>query len=177
MTMGPLLQRLYGWNILLATVMMMIASTNGLKCYFCTVKKPSKRLNVSAKLCSRFNGTDDYIIDCPLSTFCETKTFRLHTQTETVSVMTRGCAKHKTIHTNNLSEGNGSNKLLLLPRHILRDVSIPDLIGVKVGTQSTVFCSSDLCNWNINHAASPKRSYLLNEWILLYLLYAFCIIL
>ncbi|XP_040566178.1 uncharacterized protein [Lepeophtheirus salmonis] len=176
MTMGPLLQRLYGWNILLATVMMMIASTNGLKCYFCTVKKPSKRLNVSAKLCSRFNGTDDYIIDCPLSTFCETKTFRLHTQTETVSVMTRGCAKQDYSY-QQLVRGKWKQQTVVASEAYTEGCINSGSYRSQSGDTEYCFCSSDLCNWNINHAASPKRSYLLNEWILLYLLYAFCIIL
>lgn len=61
-----------------------------IKCYRCTV-------NPTEQTCRQFDeGDDRYIVDCPYSTMCQKKVYRLKltdgTNSETVS---RDCAKQK----------------------------------------------------------------------------------
>ena len=58
---------------------------SGLTCFSCTVKPPSKARsaannNTFVRLCSRFDASPSYEVDCPLSTLCQTRTFQLHTR-------------------------------------------------------------------------------------------------
>jgi len=86
------------------------------RCFSCTVKTPSRRKMVKAaeiggenatgalassdhkiptakRLCSKFDGSERFAVDCPLSTLCKTRTFHLHTHTDSHRVTVRGCAK------------------------------------------------------------------------------------
>jgi len=64
---------------LVAVLVSFVAPTpvGSLRCYVCTVKPP--RGANATQLCSRFDGGPSYEVECPLSTLCESRTFRLHT--------------------------------------------------------------------------------------------------
>ena len=47
-------------------------------------------------LCSKFDESDDYIVDCPYSTMCLKKVHKLQLNSgETVETVTRDCASQK----------------------------------------------------------------------------------
>ena len=79
-------------------------AAEAVRCFSCTVKTPSRRKMVKAaeiggenatgalassdhkiptakRLCSKFDGSERFAVDCPLSTLCKTRTFHLHTHT------------------------------------------------------------------------------------------------
>ena len=53
-----------------------------IECYQCYVTPPSRSPFSPAPefepLCSRFDGSDEYLVNCTQSTFCMTRTYRLH---------------------------------------------------------------------------------------------------
>lgn len=71
---------------------------NSIKCYECSVTKSVRYNNeVVEKLCVNFNSSteDQFEVDCPYSTMCEKKIFRLHLINRVQVTYERGCAKQK----------------------------------------------------------------------------------
>ena len=74
-----------------------IVSAEAVRCFSCTVKPPSRRKSaeiignnneengtirsgeIGQRLCSKFDGSERFVVECPLSTLCKTRTFHLHT--------------------------------------------------------------------------------------------------
>lgn len=52
----------------------------GLTCYFCTIQPPSGRTNLTARLCSMFDYSTHFYMDCPYSTFCVKRTYEMTLQ-------------------------------------------------------------------------------------------------
>ncbi|GLH03965.1 Uncharacterized protein GBIM_09775 [Gryllus bimaculatus] len=53
------------------------AASGALSCYKCTVLPPPHSSNETARLCSHFDGSARFQVDCPYSTFCLKRTFEL----------------------------------------------------------------------------------------------------
>lgn len=53
-----------------------------IQCYKCTTVGPQPLQNETKRICSDFDHSERYIVDCPYSTFCMKKTFtvNLHTR-------------------------------------------------------------------------------------------------
>lgn len=71
--------------------------TNGaIKCYECFVQ-PKRTVNRTIdKPCTKFDESRDYEVDCPYSTMCMKKTYRLQLLDGTIQETTeRGCAQQK----------------------------------------------------------------------------------
>jgi len=49
-------------------------------CYECTVHPPEPYMNLTTRLCSKFDGSDHYKVHCPNSTYCMKKSFQLELQ-------------------------------------------------------------------------------------------------
>lgn len=65
-----------------------------IKCYRCTVGPTYQ--SKTQQLCQKFEETDDYVLDCPYSTMCMKKVYRLQLlDGKTVETVSRDCAKQK----------------------------------------------------------------------------------
>lgn len=73
----------------------------GIKCYKCavTVEKIysySKNATIITPMCSKFDESDEYTVDCPYSTMCLKTISKLHLQNgQQQETVTRGCAPQK----------------------------------------------------------------------------------
>lgn len=72
---------------------------NAIKCYECSVTKNYRQDELFEKLCANFNSSteDQFEVDCPYSTLCEKKIFRLQLLNKVQVTFERGCAKQKRI--------------------------------------------------------------------------------
>merc|ERR1719195_2501865 len=74
------------------------APVESLECYSCYVLPPPRSPNSPPpefeRFCSQFDGSEDFVVNCTQSTFCMTRTYRLHLrQGKSVVITERGCAK------------------------------------------------------------------------------------
>lgn len=67
-----------------------------IKCYECTVN-PRRPINGSAieRLCTKFEETKDFEIDCPYSTMCKKRLYRYQLINKVQESVERGCADQK----------------------------------------------------------------------------------
>ncbi|KAK7794426.1 hypothetical protein R5R35_003801 [Gryllus longicercus] len=72
------------------------AASGALSCYKCTVLPPPHSSNETARLCSHFDGSARFQVDCPYSTFCLKRTFELPLgKGKTVAGVERDCAPQR----------------------------------------------------------------------------------
>uniref|UniRef100_A0A336MXK6 CSON005820 protein n=1 Tax=Culicoides sonorensis TaxID=179676 RepID=A0A336MXK6_CULSO len=75
--------------------------TVAIKCYKCSVMPPSDNKELTKNgaqslLCSKFDESDDFITDCPYSTMCMKRIFKLQLpRGQPIETITRGCANQK----------------------------------------------------------------------------------
>ncbi|XP_058061574.1 uncharacterized protein LOC131211912 isoform X1 [Anopheles bellator] len=87
--------------VLLVVVLLLIFITefNGvsaIKCYRCTVAPPSRHQNnTKTQLCSKFDESDYYTVDCPWSTMCVKRIFKLQLLKAEQETVSRDCAQQK----------------------------------------------------------------------------------
>uniref|UniRef100_A0A1B0CGM9 Putative conserved secreted protein n=1 Tax=Lutzomyia longipalpis TaxID=7200 RepID=A0A1B0CGM9_LUTLO len=90
------MERLFG-SVALAVLLQLcvfIDYAAGVKCYRCTVA-PSARLN-QTMLCAKFDESSYCAVECPYSTMCMKKIFRLKLMNgQEVETVTRDCAQQK----------------------------------------------------------------------------------
>lgn len=66
-----------------------------IKCYECTVY-PKRQLNGTDRLCSKFDESKFFEVECPYSTMCKKRTYRLQLINGDIQETTeRGCAMQK----------------------------------------------------------------------------------
>jgi len=77
----------------------------GLLCHSCVVKSPPRAPGTPVSepaLCSQFDGSDRFVVNCSQSTFCQTRTYRFYhkqgTGTGEVVIVERGCAQQSYQH-------------------------------------------------------------------------------
>ncbi|GAB0091614.1 uncharacterized protein DMENIID0001_064700 [Sergentomyia squamirostris] len=89
------MNRILGSSMLtLLFYILFLDSAAGLKCYRCTVA-PTARLN-QTMLCAKFDESSFFAVDCPFSTMCMKKIFRLRLMNgEEIETVTRDCAQQK----------------------------------------------------------------------------------
>ena len=51
------------------------------KTYFYTIASRTRAVKSGQRLCSKFDGSERFVVECPLSTLCKTRMFHLHTHT------------------------------------------------------------------------------------------------
>lgn len=71
---------LYGMMCERVCVNVAVDKCAGLTCYFCTIQPPSGRTNLTARLCSMFDYSTHFYMDCPYSTFCVKRTYEMTLQ-------------------------------------------------------------------------------------------------
>ncbi len=148
-----------------------VFAAGSVRCYFCTVKLTSKdRQSMAAhrrqltnstsdndgdlvpiykpKLCSQFDGGERFQIDCPLSTLCQARTFKLHTQSRgSISVTTRGCARQDYSY-QTYRKGRGWRTVTSVDEDAY-DPGCFDAVGsdtLRRHRTTYCFCETDLCN-------------------------------
>jgi len=77
----------------------------GLLCHSCVVKSPPRAPGTPISepaLCSQFDGSDRFVVNCSQSTFCQTRTYRFYHKQGTgkgeVVIVERGCAQQSYQH-------------------------------------------------------------------------------
>jgi len=77
----------------------------GLLCHSCVVKAPPRAPGTPSSkhaLCSDFDGSDRFVVNCSQSTFCQTRTYRFYhkqgTERGEVVIVERGCAQQSYQH-------------------------------------------------------------------------------
>jgi len=77
----------------------------GLLCHSCVVKAPPRAPGSPTSkpaLCSQFDGSDRFVVNCSQSTFCQTRTYRFYHKQGTgkgeVVIVERGCAQQSYQH-------------------------------------------------------------------------------
>jgi len=77
----------------------------GLLCHSCVVKPPPRAPGSPPSepaLCSQFDGSDRFVVNCSQSTFCQTRTYRFHhkqgKEKGEVVIVERGCAQQSYQH-------------------------------------------------------------------------------
>jgi len=78
---------------------------SGLLCHSCVVKPPPRAPGTPLSrpaLCSQFDGSDRFVVNCSQSTFCQTRTYRFYHKQGTgkgeVVIVERGCAQQSYQH-------------------------------------------------------------------------------
>ncbi|XP_018794285.1 PREDICTED: uncharacterized protein LOC108972216 isoform X3 [Bactrocera latifrons] len=75
-----------------------IDSVAAIKCFKCGVtveKNYIQNITVLTPMCTKFDWSENFIIDCPFSTMCLKTISTLHLQNEKQNAITRGCAPQK----------------------------------------------------------------------------------
>lgn len=65
-----------------------------IKCYECTVH-PRRQQNITERLCTKFEETDYFEVDCPYSTMCKKRVYRYQLINKVQESIERGCANQK----------------------------------------------------------------------------------
>lgn len=86
----------FQWNLIKSSILSFPETVHSLKCYQCTILPPPRGSNLTERLCTKFDHSDHYVVDCPYSTMCMKRIYRLKLLNgeETESV-TRDCAQQK----------------------------------------------------------------------------------
>lgn len=66
-------------------------------CYKCTIVAPPSYHNLTKRLCSDFDGSDHFMVDCPYSTFCMKKMYTVKLKTKLVNGTARDCASQMNV--------------------------------------------------------------------------------
>ncbi|GLV38503.1 uncharacterized protein CBL_12946 [Carabus blaptoides fortunei] len=72
-----------------------ISISSALQCYKCTILPPSHFSNETERLCSQFDYSNKYIVDCPFSTICMKKSFEVELSGQPIIRELRDCASQK----------------------------------------------------------------------------------
>ncbi|XP_050083165.1 uncharacterized protein LOC126569827 isoform X1 [Anopheles aquasalis] len=128
--------------VLTALLLIFIAELNGvsaIKCYRCTVAPPSKHQNnTKPQLCSKFEESDYYTVDCPWSTMCVKRIFKLQLLKGEQETVSRDCAQQKNTE-QVYKSGTGWT-----PEHNIEE---PYTEGCQTIDDSTYcFCRGSYCN-------------------------------
>ncbi|RZF38113.1 hypothetical protein LSTR_LSTR006512 [Laodelphax striatellus] len=119
----------------------------GLKCYQCTtVYSPTMPNETEVHLCSKFDQSEKYEVDCPYSTFCMKKTFQLELQYgKVVQGESRNCAAQK--RQQQVFKDGKWQMHSSIDEHIYSvGCEQEETHGVKSSTAQYCYCDTNLCN-------------------------------
>lgn len=117
-----------------------------LTCYQCTIHPPNAYSNETARLCSHFDYSSKFHVDCPYSTFCMKKTFELELQHgKKVKANIRDCAPQRYNH-QVFKDGRWE-----VENSIENDVYTvgchqEKTLGIKIPNAEYCYCATNLCN-------------------------------
>ncbi|XP_044260918.1 uncharacterized protein LOC123008920 [Tribolium madens] len=113
------------------------------KCYKCTTTKPSLYSNETVRLCSEFDYSEKFIVDCPYSTFCMKRDFSAKIPVP-INATERDCA-HQKLMTQNFKNGFWQPEVVVEEPYT-EGCSVVDDKGVRTSTTVECYCKSYLCN-------------------------------
>jgi len=136
-----------------------ISGISSIECFSCYVKPKPRSPNSPAvefePLCSNFDGSEQFLVNCTHSTFCMTRTFQLHHRQEvdygsnSVVIVERGCAKQAYEHQ---ALVRGKWRTIVT---IMEDIYTPGCLSDKewAGDLSSnteyCYCDKDRCNYKM----------------------------
>ncbi|XP_018913377.1 uncharacterized protein [Bemisia tabaci] len=117
-----------------------------LVCYECTVHPPSSHSNQTARLCSKFDASAHFQVECPYSTFCMRRSFKLDLKDgKTVNAVERGCASQKYQY-QSFYDGKWHAEEAVEDK-VYRPGCYPaEQLGLKTPTTEYCYCPTNLCN-------------------------------
>lgn len=148
------------------------------RCFSCTVKPPSRRkmaeeeaglignnngenrtraVKSGQRLCSKFDGSERFVVECPLSTLCKTRMFHLHTHTDSHRVTMRGCAKQDFSYQVYNEAERGWDTVTEIKESIYPEgcfFSAGQTHGLRRHETEYCFCRGDLCNGTADTTAT-----------------------
>jgi len=125
-----------------------------IECYSCYVKSPPRAPGSSApkfeRLCSKFDQSDQYLVNCTHSTLCMTRTFTLQHRQELLSdqvvIIERGCAMQAYEH-QALVRGKWRTIITIMEEAYSPGcVTDRDWAGSLASDTEYCYCDDDRCN-------------------------------
>ncbi|XP_011188183.1 uncharacterized protein LOC105215766 isoform X3 [Zeugodacus cucurbitae] len=121
--------------------------TAAIKCFKCSVtveKSDIQNTTVFTPACTKFDKSDDFIVDCPFSTMCLKTISTLHLQNEKLNTVIRGCAPQK------------DTKQVFKNRRWQQEHSVEEVYDegciefkenhLSASSKTHCYCRGDLCN-------------------------------
>jgi len=142
------------WSLYLLLMSFCIKGSSCLECYSCYVKPPPRAPGSATPeyetLCSTFDKSDKYLVNCTLSTFCQTRTFRLqHRQgssVEEVVIAERGCAMQAYTY-QTMVRGNWRTITTIMEEtYTTGCVTDNEWAGSLASNTEYCYCDTDRCN-------------------------------
>lgn len=133
-----------------------------LECFHCYVKPPPRSPFAPAPefepLCSRFDGSDNFLMNCTQSTFCMTRTYRLHLRqgSPDVVIRERGCAQQ--VYTYQSLERGQWRTVTSVMEETYAPGCLEDTewAGQLATETQWCYCDTDRCN-DANDAGGEKK--------------------
>lgn len=134
------------------------------KCFFCSVRPPSKTSGLPERLCSQFDASPNFEIDCPLSTLCQTRTFTLQTHSGSISITTRGCAQQDYAY-QSYSKEDGWTTVQKINETVYSEGCFYVTPELRLRRHQTMycFCPGDLCNKGHNNESMEEHRWKANS--------------
>ncbi|XP_014372000.2 uncharacterized protein LOC106721551 [Papilio machaon] len=130
----------------ITVISLVITGVSPLECYKCLIN-PSQGENykTATNLCTNFDYSDSFIVDCPFSTMCMKQDFHLDIQNGVrIEGVLRDCAPQKHEY-QDFKNGKWSPKTEVLEPYKEGCFSGDDK-GERVTTSRYCYCRSNLCN-------------------------------
>ncbi|XP_031331074.1 uncharacterized protein LOC116161749 [Photinus pyralis] len=118
--------------------------TKGVLCYKCTIVAPPAHVNVTKRLCSDFDASDKFIVDCPYSTFCVKKTYTVDLNSVLVNGTSRDCAQQMNVVQE--YKNNRWERRILIEEPYTEGCAETDDKGQRSSDSKHCYCKGNLCN-------------------------------
>ncbi|XP_072934432.1 uncharacterized protein [Epargyreus clarus] len=141
--------------LLTVTLVLSLAARGvlSLQCYKCLINPPPGHYyNTTKRLCSHFDYSDKFVVDCPYSTMCMKQDFYLDIQNEVrIHGVLRDCAQQKYDY-QDYKEGRWLRKIEIVEPYQEGCFNVDDK-GERITPSRYCYCRGDLCNSspNSNH--------------------------
>ncbi|KAJ2942801.1 hypothetical protein O0L34_g14988 [Tuta absoluta] len=141
------------WVLATSLLSIIVTGVSSLQCYQCFINpKPGHNYSTTKRLCSNFDYSDDFIVDCPYSTFCVKQEFHYKLLNgDRVEGTLRDCALQKNEY-QDFRNGHWSPKIEIVEPYREGCEDIDDK-GQRTTPTTYCYCRSSLCNSapNTNH--------------------------
>ncbi|GJQ78097.1 hypothetical protein Trydic_g2435 [Trypoxylus dichotomus] len=125
-----------------------------IRCYKCApVPRTTYVKNDTVRLCSQFDYSEKYIIDCPYSTLCMKKIYSVNLTGNFTNGTHRDCA-HQKYEYQKYVDGKWQLAVAINEEPLAEGCLMADGKGFKISTASYCYCRGDLCNGAVKIAGS-----------------------
>ncbi|XP_032526627.1 uncharacterized protein LOC116777279 [Danaus plexippus] len=134
-----------------ATITSFISTVSSLQCYQCLINPPpGQYYNTTKRLCSHFDHSDTFVVECPFSTMCMKQEFYLDIQNGVrISAVLRDCAPQKHAY-HDIENGRWFPKTEVLEPYNEGCTDIDNDKGERTTPTSFCYCRENLCNTSPN---------------------------